>query len=186
MHVKTIYVYATKVAAMQDPSSTPVIAASAFDAAGQYTPHQSVSYLMRKVLSSILSQADAQLSVHDVTYVQYLPLYKLMHCDECNTVATLSRELEIDAGAMTRSLDRLEAKGLVRRERSTTDRRVVHLMLTDAGREVAAKVPDVLSEVLNGHLSDFSHAEWQQLLRLLQRMLANGEALRHASGKHAG
>ena len=157
---------------------------SAFYTPGQYTPDQSVGYLMRKVLSSILSQADAQLAPHDVTYVQYLPLYKLL-CGDCNTVATLSRDLEIDAGAITRALDRLEAKGLVRRERSTADRRVVHLALTDEGRAVAAKVPGVLAEVLNGHLIDFQHAEWQQMLHLLQRMLANGEALRQVSSKTA-
>ena len=172
---------------MQDFSTSAAAdAAVAFYAPGQYTPDQSVGYLMRKVLSSILSQADAQLAVHDVTYVQYLPLYKLMHCDECNTVAALSRDLEIDASAMTRSLDRLETKGLVRRERSTADRRVVHLVLTDAGREVAAKVPGVLAEVLNGHLSDFSRSEWQLLLQMLQRMLANGEALRQSWGTTAG
>jgi DNA-binding MarR family transcriptional regulator len=156
----------------------------AFYTPGQYTPDQSVGYLMRKVLSSILSQADTQLAPHDVTYVQYLPLYKLL-CGNCNTVAALSRELEIDPGAITRALDRLEAKGLVQRERSTADRRVVHLALTDEGRAVAAKVPGVLAEVLNGHLSDFKPAEWQQMLHLLQRMVTNGEALRHASGKAA-
>lgn len=179
-----MFVYATKFAAMQNPSPSATAAAAVY-VPGQYTPDQSVGYLMRKVLSSILSQADAQLSAHDLTYVQYLPLYKLMHGTECNTVATLSRELGIDAGAMTRSLDRLEAKGLVQRERSTTDRRVVHLALTDAGRTVAAQVPGVLADVLNGHLSDFSHAEWQQLLGLLQRMLTNGDALRQSSGKQA-
>jgi len=160
----------------------PPSAANGFYAPGQYSPDQSVGYLMRKVLSSILSQADAQLAAHDVTYVQYLPLYKLMRC-ECNTVASLSRDLEIDPGAMTRALDRLQAKGLVRRERSTQDRRVVHLELTDEGRAVAAKVPGVLAEVLNGHLSDFNQGEWQQMLQFLQRMLANGDALRQA-GKH--
>ena len=79
---------------------------------------------------------------------------------------------------MTRALDRLEAKGLVQRERSNTDRRVVHLTLTPEGRTVAELVPGVLAEVLNGHLRGFSHAEWQQMLQLLQRMLANGDALR--------
>ena len=186
MHVKTMFVYATKFPAMQDPTSIAPATAAAFYAPGQYTPDQSVGYLMRKVLGSILSQADAQLAPHDVTYVQYLPLYKLMHCDACNTVAALARELEVDAGAITRSLDRLEAKGLVRRERSTEDRRVVLLALTDAGREVAAKVPGVLAEVLNAHLSDFNHGEWQQMLQFLQRMLANGEALRQSTGPQAG
>ena len=152
---------------------------AAFYAPGQYSPQQSVGYLMRKVLGSILSQADARLAMHDVTYVQYLPLYKLLHCEPANaTVAALARDLEVDAGAITRAIDRLEAKGLVRRERSTADRRVVHLTLTPGGHAVAEQVPGVLAEVLNGHLRGFSHAEWQQMLLLLQRMLANGEALR--------
>jgi DNA-binding MarR family transcriptional regulator len=66
---------------------------------------------------------------------------------EGDTVAGLARDLEIDPGAMTRSLDRLEAKGLVRRERSTQDRRVVRLVLTGEGRKVARKVPTVLAQV---------------------------------------
>jgi DNA-binding MarR family transcriptional regulator len=149
---------------------------------GQYRPEQSVGYLMRRVLSSVLAQADAELAAYDLTYVQWLPLYKLV-MKEGSTMAGLSRDLDIDPGAMTRSLDRLEAKGLVRRERSTEDRRVVLLALTDEGRKVARKVPPVLSGVLNSHLRGFSDAEWQQLLEFLNRMLVNGEAMRRPESK---
>ncbi len=152
----------------------------AFYVPGQHRPDQSVGFLMRKVLGSVLAQVDAQLSAYDMTYVQWLPLYKLV-MKEGNTVAGLARELHIDPGAMTRSLDRLEGKGLVRRERSTEDRRVVHLVLTDEGRKVARKVPTVLAAVLNGHLRGFTEAEWQQLQQFLNRMLANGEAMRRAA-----
>ena len=79
---------------------------------------------------------------------------------------------------MTRSIDRLVAKGLVQRERSLADRRVIHIVLTDEGRRAAEQVPPVLADVLNAHLHGFSHAEWQQLLQFLNRILANGEALR--------
>jgi len=144
-------------------------------------PQQSVGYLMRKVMTSIRTQADAQLSTHDLTYAQWLPLFKISLCDQ-TTVASLARDLETDPASMTRALDRLEAKGLVVRERSTTDRRVVRLALTPEGNKAAARVPPVLAEVLNGHLSDFSHDEWQLLLSLLRRMLANGEALRQQRG----
>lgn len=147
---------------------------------GRFTPDQSVGYLMRKVMSSLRSQVDARLCSCDMTYVQWLPLYKLM-LHEGTTTASLARDLEIDPGAMTRSVDRLVAKGLVRRERSQEDRRVVHLVLTEEGRRAAAQVPAVLSEVLNAHLQGFSTAEWQQLQQFLNRMLANGEALRQAS-----
>ena len=149
----------------------------AFYIPGQYRPDQSVGYLMRQVLASVLSHADTQLATHDLTYVQWLPLYKLV-MNEGNTVVGLSRDLGIDPGAMTRSLDRLEAKGLVRRERSTEDRRVVLLTLTDDGRKVAQEVPTVLAGVLNGHLRGFSEDEWKLLLQFLTRMLANGEAMR--------
>ena len=147
-------------------------------------PEESVGYLMRRVMSSIRTQADAQLAAHDLTYAQWLPLFKLsLH--ESATVAALARDLETDPASMTRSLDRIEAKGLVVRERSTVDRRVVQLRLTPEGQRVADLIPPVLADVLNGHLSDFSHDEWQMLLGLLRRMLANGEALRQQRGTDA-
>lgn len=158
-------------------SSKPAPPARFYDAT-RLSPEDSVGYLMRKVMSSIRTQADAQLSMHDMTYAQWLPLFKLSLCQSTITVASLARDLETDPAAMTRVLDRLEAKGLVARERSTTDRRVVQLALTPEGQVVAAQVPPVLADVLNGHLSDFTHEEWQQLLKFLRRMLANGEARR--------
>lgn len=138
---------------------------------------ESVGYLMRRVMSSIRTHADSELAVHDLTYTQWLPLWKLSK-QESTTVASLARDLETDAPSMTRALDRMEAKGLVVRERSTVDRRVVQIRLTPEGRRIADLVPPVLADVLNGHLSGFTHDEWQLLLRLLRRMLANGEALR--------
>ena len=72
---------------------------------------------------------------------------------------------------------------MIHRERSQQDRRVVHLRLTDAGRDVAQHVPSVLADVLNGHLQGFSETEWTLMLQLLQRMLRNGEALKQCQPK---
>jgi DNA-binding MarR family transcriptional regulator len=154
-----------------------------FYLAGQYQPEQSVGYLMNKVLSSILAQADAQLAPYKLTYVQWLPLYKLL-MDESQTSAQLAREIAIDPAALTRSLNRLEIKGLIHRERSVQDRRVVHLRLTDAGRDVAQHVPSVLADVLNGHLQGFSEPEWTLMLQLLQRMLSNGDGMKQRQHTH--
>jgi len=164
-------------------SSRPAAAPADFYVPGAYRPDQSVGYLMRKVLGSIVAQAVAELACVDLTHAQWLPLYKLV-MKESDTVAGLARDLEVDPGAMTRAVDRLEAKGLVQRQRSTDDRRVVHLVLTEEGRKVARRVPAVLAQVLNGHLAGFSPAEWQQLIGLLSRMLANGEALRGLEKPH--
>ncbi|WP_353234416.1 MarR family winged helix-turn-helix transcriptional regulator [Diaphorobacter ruginosibacter] len=158
-----------------------------------YLPTESAGFLMRRVLSSILQQADAQLAGHGLTYVQWLPLYKLFLCAE-TTNAHLAKDLGMDPASVTRALDRIEAKGLLRRERSTSDRRVVHLALTDEGRRIAGEVPQVLSRVINKHLTGFSHDECRLMLSMLKRMLHNGDALRpgsageplppHAAAKH--
>ena len=156
-------------------SSTP-----SFYVADPYLPEQSVGHLMNKVLSSIIAQADAQLAQYKLTYVQWVPLFRLLMF-EGTTSASLAREISIDPAALTRSLHRLEIKGLIRRDRSTQDRRVVHLSLTDAGREVVQHVPGVLADVLNRHLQGFSTEEWTLMLNLLQRMLVNGEAMKKRS-----
>ena len=156
--------------------NSPPIPADFYQPA-EFRPEISVGYMMRRVLASILTDADQELAAWDMTHAQWMPLFKLYNCGQ-STVAGLARELQLDPGATTRLLDRLEVKGLLRRERSTTDRRVVHVVLTLQGQAIASQVPEVLCRVLNRHLSGFSHEEWMLLRQLLERILANGEALR--------
>ena len=162
---------------MSQPADTP--SRANFYKAETYTQEESVGSVMKGVIGSITHQVDRRLVDHDLTHAQWVPLFKLAH-GQCSTVAELARTLQSDPGAMTRALDRLEAKGLVARVRSSEDRRVVNLELTDAGRDVAAIVPAVMAEVLNLHLAGFTEAEWRGLLGMLRRMRANGDALRAA------
>jgi DNA-binding MarR family transcriptional regulator len=146
-----------------------------------YCREESIGYLMKRITMSIVQQADRRLGEHGLTSAQWGPLFKIRGHD--TTVADLARELEMDAGAMTRLLDRLEKKGLCKRIRSTEDRRVVNVELTPEGKDAIAEVPAVLADVLNAHLAGFSKTEWQALRGYLQRMLANGEAMRGAEQK---
>ena len=82
-------------------------------------------------------QIEQAMTAHDLTAAQWYPLWKLKR-DGPGTAQELARDMDIDAGAMTRLIDRLAAKGLVERLRSATDRRVVMLTLTPAGEAVAA------------------------------------------------
>jgi DNA-binding MarR family transcriptional regulator len=98
-----------------------------------------------------------------------------LHLGKASTVAELARECQLDAGAMTRMLDRLEAKGLCRRIRSVEDRRVVNIELTDEGQVTAAGIPGVLSRVQNAHLAGFSVEEFETLKGYLRRILSNAQ-----------
>ena len=150
-----------------------------FYRASGYCADDSVGYLMRRVLAAITQAADRRLEPDGLTHTQWGPLFMLRSC-RASTVAELARELQTDPGAMTRLLDRLEAKGLCRRERSTDDRRVVRIALTPEGDAAASRVPGVLAQVMNQTLSGFTRAEWESLKGMLMRMLANAEACREA------
>lgn len=152
------------------PASSPV-----FYRADNYVAEESVGYLMRRVLAAISQEVERELASCDLTNAQWVPLLKLL-LGHASTVAELARECHLDAGAMTRLLDRLEAKGLCRRVRSVADRRVVHLELTDAGRDAAQGIPVVLSRVQNTHLTGFSHEEFELLKGFLRRILVNAQA----------
>jgi DNA-binding MarR family transcriptional regulator len=157
------------------PCPAPV--AEAFYRPETYRAEESIGYLMRRILTAVAQSVEMRMSEPgSPTYPQWIPLHKLS-LGQVTTVAELARECELDTGAMTRLLDRLEAKGLCRRVRSVADRRVVNIELTDEGRAAVLQVPQILSQVQNEHLAGFTREEWQQLKSYLRRILDNAQAL---------
>ena len=129
-----------------------------------------MGYLMRRIISLVGHGIESELESTGLTNAQWMPLLKLYR-GEASTVAELARLCDLDAGSMTRLLDRLEAKGLCRRVRSCDDRRVVNIELTDAGRLSAHEIPKTLCRIQNAHLQGFSVEEWSTLKEFLQRIL---------------
>ena len=93
------------------------------------------------------------------------------------TAAGLSQEIGHDSGAMTRVIDQLENRGLLRRERSTTDRRVIELELTDEGRQVTEHYLPRLVGLYNRLFEDFSREEVDQSVALLTRLVTKLDAM---------
>jgi len=63
-------------------------------------------------------------------------------------VTDLARRMYLHPATMVGLLDRLEAKGLVQRIRSDEDRRVVHIVITEQGRELVQNAPMVAQSLL--------------------------------------
>lgn len=131
--------------------------------------------MMRKVI-------DCKVCPLGLTARQWRPLL-LVCLSGVDTPAELARALNIDTSAVTRTLDRLEAKEFLRRTRVAADRRVVKVVPTDAGRAVSAQILPLIAETLNLHLEGFSDAEFHMLISLLKRMIINGE--RHLQQQQA-
>ena len=154
-----------------------------FYRAESYTPDDSVGYLMRRIISLMAQGVERELEPSGLTNAQWVPMLKLyMGC--ASTAAELARQCELDAGSMTRLLDRLEAKQLCSRVRSSDDRRVVNLALTDTGRASAREIPAILCGVQNALLAGFSAEEWQTLKSYLRRMLDTAQTLQASTEKN--
>ncbi len=140
-----------------------------------YIPQEAVGYKMSRVHISITKMIDIEMQKHDLTAMQWRPLLYI-YFGKAETAAALAKDTFMDTGATTRMLDRLQNKGLIERTRSSEDRRVVHLALTEEGKRVCQKIPADLCKVMNHHLKGFNQDELDTLKSLLDRMLVNGQA----------
>lgn len=133
-----------------------------------------VRALITRARSALLSTFDTELEPFGVTGAQFEVLKNLFRSRK-ETAASLCRALHQDTGSMTRMLDRLQEKGLVTRERGTSDRRLVLLRLTDAGERLIPKIRPALRRAVRRHLAGFTPEEVESLKRYLSRLIANGE-----------
>ncbi len=91
----------------------------------------------------------------------------------CRTAAELADMLDCDMGSVTRTLDRLEAKRLVKRVRSKVDRRFINLSLTDEGMKIFPYLPEVSISVMNELLEKFSSEDVKRLKLYLRRIISD-------------
>jgi DNA-binding MarR family transcriptional regulator len=141
---------------------------------GDYRIDDSIGYLLRQVRNLMERAIDDEMADHDLTGKQWGPLLMIDH-QMGSTAAELARIGCVDTGAMTRMLDRLEAKGLLRRTPCAKDRRVMQLELTEEGEKLCRKIPYGVARVLNSMLRGFTEAELETFKSFARRMLANAD-----------
>ena len=152
-----------------------------------FEPRKGLGHLLGRVRGELLVAldrelaADERLAALEVTAAQVIILGSLASGDGAKSASDLCKGISYDAGSMTRMIDRLESKGLIRRSRSPEDRRLVYLELTDEGRATYPRMRVIGMTVLNRLLRGFSKSEARQLEGFLHRMLENAHAFEAAS-----
>ncbi len=89
------------------------------------------------------------------------------------TLTELARRCEIDNSSLTALVDDLQRAGLAVRERDPSDRRQVHLLLTDQGRTVAPLVRRVWQQVQQIAFQNVSIEDIEQMRLVLQSIETN-------------
>jgi DNA-binding MarR family transcriptional regulator len=101
-----------------------------------YGAHLAMNKVYRRLLAEL-----------DLTYPQYLVMLVLWERDGI-TVSELGERLHLDSATLTPLLKRLQAAGLVTRERGAVDERQVLVRVSEAGRALREKARAVPHGVL--------------------------------------
>jgi DNA-binding MarR family transcriptional regulator len=142
-----------------------------------YVPGKGIAHLVGRVKAEMLSAMDRELAVDEqlapleLTAAQVIIMAWL--ATGAKSASDLCKGISYDAGAMTRMIDRLEKKALIRRERCPDDRRLVYLELTNEGQTAYPLVREISRKVVNRFLRGFTKTEARQLEGFLRRMVEN-------------
>jgi DNA-binding MarR family transcriptional regulator len=143
-------------------------AGRAFDADAS----RSIGYLIRDTSRLILGRLNAALAPHDVTLGQYFVLRELWQ-HEGLTQRELSDRIAIQEQSTVATLDAMEKRDLVVRVRSTSDRRKIHIHLTERGRGLRTQLLGYAADVIDGATRNFTPAELESLRSLLRKLREN-------------
>lgn len=128
--------------------------------------------LLGRVMSALLEAHDKALVQFGLTSRQGVVL---MNCSrgEAHSPVELAVFNGLDVSSMSRMLDRLERKGLVRRSRTGADRRKVNVQLTAKGRMLVRKATPVAARVAVDAWRGVTEREKQTLRNIVKKILRN-------------
>lgn len=112
-----------------------------------------------------------ELAAHyKVTAPQLVTLHTIAHRNK-TSINELSKMVSLDASTLVGIIDRLEAKGYVRRERSMEDRRQVSIWITDSGKAFIDQAPSPLQSSLAKSLTRLTPLEQSIIAQSLERIV---------------
>lgn len=149
--------------------SDPPPAAPAFSDPALSVPALSVYVKLHRAVASIDAQLAPRIAAAGLTPTQFGVLEALLHKGTL-TQAALGRKVLSSPGNMTDVIDKLAARGLVRRGRAPGDRRAVRVSLTEAGQAlIGGLFPDHAAAMARA-MRALSASELETLGGLLRRL----------------
>jgi MarR family transcriptional regulator, multiple antibiotic resistance protein MarR len=141
-------------------------------------PRDTIAPLMKRAaieLSFAVEEAfgrDKELAPFEMSAAQFGILARL-HFHETASAGELCKTMKYDRGAMSRMLDRLEEKGLIRRVRREGERRMITLELTPRGEKLFPRMKACVISTINHLVRGIPEGDVRCAEGVLRRMLEN-------------
>jgi DNA-binding MarR family transcriptional regulator len=136
---------------------------------------------IRRVVRAVDLHSRQLVEEHGITAPQLATLAEAKRLDGA-AIGAIARAVHLSQPTVSGVLDRLEGRGLVRRERSERDRRSVIVTVTEKGEKLLRESPSLLQDRFREELSRLEGWERYWLLSALQRVAAmmDAEAIKAA------
>ncbi len=141
-----------------------------------YALEKAVPYLLNRAGVRIGEAFSEELVKFNLTLPMYRVLASLLRID-AQRMTHLAEYTSIDISTLSRLVAGMEKKGLVKREPGRKDKRSVHVMLQEPGRDLAMRLAPLADLYERVALANITAEEVVTLKRLLIRIYDNIESL---------
>lgn len=138
----------------------------------QYNLDDSIPYVIYRITNKLNQNIHTRLRAAGITLSKWRLLSSLKSQGMC-TIGELAACTVMQHPVVSRILTEMESDGLIKRQSSSTDQRVVHIKLTRKGDELFQKAFRIAEEHREEALKGFSSADTQMLLQLLRMIQKN-------------
>lgn len=127
---------------------------------------------MWSLLDSILGKYGirirGKLSDLNITVSEYKIMY-LIH-DNIRPMKYISDKLSLAKGWVTDIIDALENKGMVERVRSSEDRRIINIKITEEGNKKYIEIQSIIKNIIKSSIAGLDSEEIVSVIRILNKI----------------
>ncbi|WP_028023266.1 MarR family winged helix-turn-helix transcriptional regulator [Enterovibrio calviensis] len=136
----------------------------------EFDRQRSFGWLVNVVANDASKTFDNELKKHGLT-VALWPTLMCLWEEEGVTQRDIAAKSKVENSTTTRTLDKLEALGLVERQADPNSRRSFRIYLTDKGREIQHELLPIPAAINQKTLEVLSVDERKEMIRLLQKLV---------------
>lgn len=137
------------------------------------TLEETLNELLVKLFKDILEIEAKSLITEEFKDITYndMHIIEAVGIDEPRNMKTVAKLMSVTTGTLTKAMDALCEKGYIVRERSTKDKRVIKLRLTDKGKSAYYHHEQFHRQMIKNIASEMSEQETEVLIYALAKMV---------------
>lgn len=137
------------------------------------TLEETLNELLVKLFKDILEIEAKSLITEEFKDITYndMHIIEAVGVDELRNMKTVAKLMSVTTGTLTKAMDALCDKGYVVRERSTKDKRVIKLRLTDKGKSAYYHHEQFHRQMIKNIASEMTEQETEILIYALAKLV---------------